>query len=45
MVFLQALHCQMPTEVRLTVFLAQKVQVYLACWVISAFLICLLCGC
>ena len=39
-VFLQALQVQIPTECRFTVFLPQKVQVYLACCVISIFLTC-----
>jgi hypothetical protein len=39
-VFLHALHFQIPTECRLTVFFPQKVQVYRACWVISIFLTC-----
>lgn len=40
-VFLQARHFQIPTAERFTESLPQKVQVYLACWVISIFLICL----
>jgi len=39
--FLQDRHSQIPTEVRFTVVFPQKVQVYLACWVISIFLTCL----
>lgn len=35
---LQDLQSQMPTEWRLTLVLPQKVQTYLACWVISIFL-------
>lgn len=34
---LQDLQSQMPTEWRLTLVLPQKVQTYLACWVISIF--------
>jgi hypothetical protein len=40
-VFLHAEHVQMPTAWRLTVCLPQKGHVYLACCVISIFLICL----
>jgi hypothetical protein len=40
-VFLQDRHFQIPTDVRFTVVFPQKVQVYLACWVISIFLTCL----
>lgn len=39
-VFWHPLHFQMPTECRFTVFFPQKVQVYLACCVISIFLTC-----
>jgi hypothetical protein len=31
------LHFQIPTAVRLTLSFPQKVQVYVACWVISIF--------
>ena len=41
MVRLQPLQFQIPVEWRLTVTLPQKVQVYLACWVISIFFTCL----
>lgn len=37
MVRLHDLQSQMPTEWRLTLVLPQKVQTYLACWVISIF--------
>ena len=37
-VFLQALHSQIPTAVRLTESLPQKVHVYRARWLISIFL-------
>ena len=39
MTFLQARHSQMPTALRLTESLPQKVQVYLECCEISIFLI------
>ncbi len=38
---LHPLHFQIPTAVRLTASFPQKVQVYLACCVISIFLTCL----
>jgi len=40
-VFLHDLQSQIPTECLLTVVFPQKVQTYLACWVISIFLTCL----
>lgn len=38
--FLQALHSQIPTDLRLTVFLPQNVQAYRACWLTSIFFTC-----
>ena len=39
-ILLQALHFQMPTAERLTLYLPQKLQKYLECWLTSIFLIC-----
>lgn len=39
-ILLQALHFQMPTAERFTLYLPQKLQKYLECWLTSIFLIC-----
>jgi hypothetical protein len=40
-ILLQALHFQMPTAERFTLYFPQKLQKYLECWLTSIFLICL----